>query len=174
MIFFSFNRLKDGRLPTNIDTHVNAWKAEEFQKFAFPAMEFVLNGLLDQGEFHIFQLMARMVELVFNKVKEWDHDDVLLFGNSAKRFNLLIEENVGLHACIVTAHNLIHVDDDIFRFLFPENYCIAAVKPICKVEIAFCITPDIILNPECLRAPVVHWQQISKIVDSSLTRFDFR
>ena len=96
-------------------------------------MEFVLNGLLDQGEFHIFQLMARMVELVFNKRKEWDHDDVLLFGKLAKRFNVLIEENVGLHACVVTAHNLIHVEDDVFRFSLPDNYwCFAFERAVKK------------------------------------------
>ena len=131
--FFVLIELKDGRLPTNIDTHVNAWKAEEFQKFAFPAMEVVLNGLLDPGEFHIFQLMARMVELVFNKRKERDHDDILLLGKLAKRFNILIEENVGLHACVVTAHNLIHVEDDVFRFSLPDNYwCFAFERAVKK------------------------------------------
>jgi hypothetical protein len=75
-------------------------KAEEFQKFEFPAMEVVMSGLMDERELHIFQLMARMVEMVFNKRDEWDHDDVFLFGKLAKRFNILIEENVGLHACL--------------------------------------------------------------------------
>jgi hypothetical protein len=79
-------------------------------------MEVVMSGLMDEREFHIFQLMARMVEMVFNKRDEWDHDDVFLFGKLAKRFNILIEENVGLHACVVTAHNLIHVEEDVFRF----------------------------------------------------------
>lgn len=33
---------------------------------------------MDERKFHIFQLMARMVEMVFNKRNEWDHDDVFL------------------------------------------------------------------------------------------------
>lgn len=45
-----------------------------------------------------------------------------LFGKLAKRFNILIEENVGLHVCVVTAHNLIHAEEDVFRFLLPDNY----------------------------------------------------
>ena len=138
--------LKDGRLPTNIDTHVNSWKAEEFQKFAFPAMEVVLSGLLDEREFHIFQLLARMVELVFNKRKEWDHDDVILFGKLAKRFNILIEENVGLHACVVTAHNLIHVEDDVFRFSLPDNYWCFAFERAVKKYISI---PNNRKNIEC-------------------------
>lgn len=138
--------LKDGRLPTNIDTHLNAWKAEEFQKFAFPAMEVVLRGLIDETEFHIFQLIARMVEMVFNKRDQWDRDDVVLFGKLAKRFNILIEENIGLHASVVTAHNLLHVEEDVFRFSLPDNYWCFAFERAVKKYISI---PNNRKNIEC-------------------------
>ena len=109
-------------------------------------MDVILNGLLDEGEFHIFQLMARMVELVFNKRKEWDLNDVFLFGKLAKRFNILIEENVGLHACVVTAHNLIHVEDDVLRFSLPDNYWCFAFERAVKKYISI---PNNCKNIEC-------------------------
>ncbi|CAB3977436.1 Hypothetical predicted protein [Paramuricea clavata] len=104
------------------------------------------SGLMDEREFHIFQLMARMVEMVFNKRDEWDHDDVFLFGKLAKRFNILIEENVGLHACVVTAHNLIHVEEDVFRFSLPDNYWCFAFERAVKKYISI---PNNHKNIEC-------------------------
>jgi hypothetical protein len=109
-------------------------------------MEVVMSGLMDEREFHIFQLMARMVEMVFNKRDEWDHDDVFLFGKLAKRFNILIEENVGLHACVVTAHNLIHVEEDVFRFSLPDNYWCFAFERAVKKYISI---PNNHKNIEC-------------------------
>ncbi|CAB4026572.1 Hypothetical predicted protein [Paramuricea clavata] len=109
-------------------------------------MEVVMSGLMDEREFHIFQLMARMVEMVFNKRDEWDHDDVFLFGKLAKRFNILIEENVGLHACVVTVHNLIHVEEDVFRFSLPDNYWCFAFERAVKKYISI---PNNHKNSEC-------------------------
>ena len=50
-------------------------------------MEVVMSGLIDEGELHIFQLMARMVEMVFNKRDEWDHDVSFCLGNSIQYTN---------------------------------------------------------------------------------------
>lgn len=41
------------------------WKAEEFQKFTFPASEYILGGILPDHEYHIWLLIVRITEMVF-------------------------------------------------------------------------------------------------------------
>ena len=38
--------IKDGRVALNVTKHIGYWKADEFQKLAYPASEFVIGGLL--------------------------------------------------------------------------------------------------------------------------------
>ena len=41
------------------------WKAEEYQKFAFPASEYVLGDVLAEEEYHLWVLVVRITEIVF-------------------------------------------------------------------------------------------------------------
>ena len=38
--------LKSGRVPTNVTQRLGYWKAEDLQKFTYPASEFILGGLI--------------------------------------------------------------------------------------------------------------------------------
>ena len=57
--------LKNGRIPEGINRRMVYWKAEEFQKFAFPASEYILCGILPDHEYHIWLLAVRITEMVF-------------------------------------------------------------------------------------------------------------
>jgi len=50
------------------------WKAEEFQKLAYPASEF---GLLDGEEYKVWAPVPRMVEFVFNAGRVGWTDDMI-------------------------------------------------------------------------------------------------
>ena len=56
------SELKDGRTPKSC-AKIGHWKAEEYRKFAFPASECVLGGLIEDEEFKILVLAARMTEM---------------------------------------------------------------------------------------------------------------
>lgn len=92
-------------------------------------------------DFHLLQLTARMVELVFHKRDGWNLEDVDLFKTMAMRYMILIEECKDLTACLVTAHSLQHTAEDAIRFSHPDNYwCFAyerAVKRYVKSPINF-------------------------------------
>lgn len=114
--------LKDGRIPQGLSSWLGYWKTEEFQKFSYPVSELLLAGLLEPMEYHLWQLTARMTELIFNKRNGWSLDDCLLFQNLAKRYIILNEEHRGLTACRITVHNLQHIPEDAYQFSHPDNY----------------------------------------------------
>ena len=114
--------LKDGRVPKGFGSRLAFWKAEELHKFAFPASEVIFADLLDDTDFHIWQLSVRMTELVFSKRDGWSHDDVNLFGKLAQRYLVFTEEHRGLTSCTVTEHNILHIASDAMRFSHPDNY----------------------------------------------------
>ena len=122
LLAISCLELKDGRIPQGLSTRLGYWKTEEFQKFSYPASELLLAGLLEPMEYHLWQLTARMTELLFNKRNGWSLDDVLLFQSLAKRYIILNEEHRGLTACRITVHNIQHIPDDALRFSHPDNY----------------------------------------------------
>ena len=66
VIIHQIAEMKDGRLPMAITKNLGYWKAEEFVKFAYPASEYVLGGLLPDAEYHIWILICRITELLFN------------------------------------------------------------------------------------------------------------
>ena len=116
------SELKSGRVPKSC-TKIGKWKAEEYRKFAFPASECVLGGLVDDEYFTIWVLAARMAEMVYYYGRNgWKEDDITLFDNLAQRHMILVEEQLGLNQCVVTAHNLEHATEDILRFSSPDNY----------------------------------------------------
>ena len=116
------SELKDGRLPKSC-LKISHWKAEEYRKFAFPAFMCVLGGLIEDTEFEIWVLVARMAEMMYSYGRDgWHEDDVLLFANLSRRHMILVEDRLGLDQCVVTAHNLEHATEDILRLSSPDNY----------------------------------------------------
>jgi len=114
--------LKDGRIPEQFSTRRSFWKAEEFQKFAFPVMETVLGGLVQDKDYHLTQLLSRIVEFIFYHRSGWTAEELNLFDNIVKRYLVLLEEWSGEKQCVITSHNLIHFVDDIKRFGLSANY----------------------------------------------------
>ena len=120
----SYNaELKDGRVPTGITKHIGYWKAEEFQKFVYPASECILGGVLPDSYYHAWVLLVRITEMVYNTGRNgWTADDFELFTNLIRRHNIITEETEGLKSCVVTLHNLLHLPEDIKNFSTVDNY----------------------------------------------------
>lgn len=67
---------RTGRLPSGITKRFGYWKAEDFNHFAFPAMESCLGGMLQNNtETHeILCCLARIVEFLGNHARNgWSH-----------------------------------------------------------------------------------------------------
>ena len=82
-LFFFFlliTELLDGRVPRGFSSRLGYWKAEEYVNFAFPASELIFDGLLGPTDYHIWQLIVRMSELVFRQREGWEYSDAALFG----------------------------------------------------------------------------------------------
>ncbi|KAL5467065.1 hypothetical protein EMCRGX_G031241 [Ephydatia muelleri] len=117
------SELKDGRLPTSVTKRLGFWKAEELQKFCYPASEYVLGGILPDDEYHVWILIVRITEMIFQIGRSgWSDDDIQLLKQLILRHNTLTEEVEGLKSCVVTLHNLIHYPEEIKRFSSPDNY----------------------------------------------------
>lgn len=58
--------LKDGRIPEGITSRLGYWKAEELQKFTFPASEYVLSGILPDDHYCVWKLIVRITEMLFS------------------------------------------------------------------------------------------------------------
>ena len=102
------SELKDGKIPKSC-SKTGHWRAEKYRKFAFPASECILDGLIDDGQFKIWVLAARMAEMVYYYGRNgWQEHDLYLFENLAKCHLILVEEQLGLDQCVVTAHNPEH------------------------------------------------------------------
>ena len=115
--------MRDGRIPEGITHRIGFWKAEDYQKFSFPASEMVLGGVLPDNHYHVWVLIVGIVELVFSCGRNgWTQDSLKLLKNLIWRHNILTEEAEGLHSCVISMHNLVHMPDDIFRFSSPDNY----------------------------------------------------
>ena len=118
--------MKGSRYPSGLTSRLGYWKAEDYQKFAFPASEVILSDQMPSSEFNNFcwKMLVQMVQMVFNVccTHGWKEKDIELFRNLAWRHNIMVEETFGLDACVITEHNLIHVADDISRFSSPDNY----------------------------------------------------
>ena len=99
------------------------WKAEEYQKFTFPASEYVLGGILPEDNYHTWVLMVRIIELVFSCCRcGWTAMSLELLKRLIWRHNILTEETEGFTNCTITLHNLMHLPEDIHRLSSPDNY----------------------------------------------------
>ena len=113
---------KSSRLPSDYGCF-GYWKAEEYQKLAFPASEFVLNGLVTEAEYKVWAPVLRMVEFVFNAGRDgWTEDMIQKFQCLSWQYCILMEEHFGTKACVVNLHNLTHFHEDISKFSAPDNY----------------------------------------------------
>ncbi len=124
--------LKNGRVPEGITRRMGFWKAEEYQKFTFPASELVFGGILPDEEYHAWVLIVRITELVYSCGRSgWTPDSLELLKNLILRHNILTEEVGGLNSCVITLHNLLHLPQDIERFSSPDNYwCFAFERAV--------------------------------------------
>ena len=101
----------------SISHHLGFWKAEELQKFAFPASKYVLGGVLLDEQYRIWILAVRITELVFGSGREgWTQEMLDLAKNLILRHNVLVEETQEIKFCHVTLHNMVHLVDDKERF----------------------------------------------------------
>ncbi|XP_020896396.1 uncharacterized protein LOC110235289 [Exaiptasia diaphana] len=116
--------LKASRYPTGFTSRLGYWKAEDYQKFAFPASEVILSGAIPDEDFLCWKLLVQMIQMVFSCCRNtgWTYEDIELFGKVAWRHNIISEETFGLAACVITEHNLLHVTEDIYRFSAPDNF----------------------------------------------------
>ena len=115
--------MRDGRIPEGVTKRVGYWKAEEFKKFAFPASEYILRGLLPEVHYHVWITIVRITEIIFNTGRNGMHRaDIMLLKHLILRHNVLTEEAEGMKSCVVTLHNLLHLPDDIVRFSTADNY----------------------------------------------------
>jgi len=119
----SFIELKDGRVPEGISRRMGFWKAEEIQKFCYPASEVVLGGVLPDSHFEVWRSVVRIVECLFGCGRNGVKLDMLrTLEKLIWRHNILTEEVEGGKSCVISLHNLIHLSDDIRRFSSPDNY----------------------------------------------------
>lgn len=99
------------------------FSAEEYSKFAFPAMEIVMAGFLSHPEEEKLMCIARIVEFLQNHARNgWTEQDAQLFHEMALRYAVLVEETGGPQRCVITLHSLIHFKEDIMAFSGLDNY----------------------------------------------------
>ena len=136
-IFPWTTELKGGRLPTAVGRDgkgLGFWKAEGFQKFAYPMLECILEGKLQNlNELEILSSVARFTELHFNSGRDgWSDQMIEMHKVLAKRINVKIEETQGLDMCTISVHNLLHIHKDIINFSASDNYWCAVFERAVK------------------------------------------
>ena len=82
--------LNDGRVPQGVTKRVGYWKAEEFQKFTYPVLEYVLGGLLPDTCYHAWIAIVRITELVYKTGRSgWTANDSDLITRLIQLHNIL-------------------------------------------------------------------------------------
>lgn len=67
------------RYPSRL-SRIGYWKAEEFQKFAFPISEIILGGLIPEEHFEAWECLARTVEYLYCEGRNgWTIDSTEFF-----------------------------------------------------------------------------------------------
>lgn len=85
-------------LPSNTLTPTSHYPftAEEYQKLAFPASEFVFHGILPEEELKLWAPVPRMVEFIFNSGRHgWTDEMIENFRCLAYRYCILCKEQYG-------------------------------------------------------------------------------
>ena len=79
------------RYPSRL-SRIGYWKAEDFQKFAFPISEVVLGGLVSEEHFETWECLARIVEYLYCQGRNgWTIDSTAIFHETVLRYNILLE-----------------------------------------------------------------------------------
>ena len=134
------NELKNGRIPVAVEKEgkgLNYWKAEGFQKFFFPMLEYIVEGKMENlTELEIVCSVSRFVELHFTSGRHgWSDEMIEMHRKLAQRINVKIEETQGLDMCTVSVHNMLHVHEDIINFSATANYPCAVFERTAKYYI---------------------------------------
>lgn len=129
--------LKSGRLPVAVGKDCKGlgyWKAESFQKFAYPMLECILEGKLDSvTDLEILSAVSRFKELHFYTGRDgWSSEMIQMHKRLAERINVKIEEAQGLDMCSISVHNMLHIHEDILNFSATDNYWCAVFERAVK------------------------------------------
>lgn len=106
-----------------VNSFVIVISAEEYSRFAWPASEAVMAGLLTQSQSECWSCVARIEEFIQNHARSgWTKADADIFHQVALRYSVLVEETYGPQRCVISLHNLHHFREDIERFSGLDNY----------------------------------------------------
>ena len=83
------------------------WKAEEFQKFAYPISEVFSVGLLSDEHCEAWECLARLVEFCTVKAETDGQLTAAIFQEIVQRYNILVEESQGLNSCLLAVITLL-------------------------------------------------------------------
>lgn len=78
--------------------------------------------MIDEAEYHIVWLTARMTQLLFNNRDGLTKDLLGILRKICMRRAILLEEKIGPKECVVTCHETMHIAADILRFGHSDNY----------------------------------------------------
>lgn len=96
---------RTGRLPSGITKRFGCWKAQDFNHFAFLAMESCLGGMLQNNTEtrEILCCVAGTVKFLGNHARNGQSQaDALTFHEMCVRYAVLEEESVGVENCVIT------------------------------------------------------------------------
>lgn len=114
--------LRASRYPSNVN-RIGFWKAEDYQKFAFPASELVLGGILNDQDYEVWETLPRIVEFLYYQGRNgWNVTSAMVFKDMCFRYNILLEERYGLSSCHLVNHLITHVHEDVMNFGSPDNF----------------------------------------------------
>ena len=67
------------------------WKAEEFQKFMYPAAECALAGIIPDNNYHLVQTLSRLTEMTFSMRDRFDENMLHLYNSLIHRYVNLVK-----------------------------------------------------------------------------------
>uniref|UniRef100_A0A7M5XBD8 Uncharacterized protein n=1 Tax=Clytia hemisphaerica TaxID=252671 RepID=A0A7M5XBD8_9CNID len=115
------SEMLDGHCPKNPIKH-SSWTAEEWKTFSYPVAELVLaDSNLDAVEYHLVWLTARIVELLFHHRAGLKRHEVETLNKICWRRLIFLEEEIGKEQCVITAHNSLHIGENLERFGHCDN-----------------------------------------------------
>ena len=110
------------RYPSNIN-RTGFWKAEDYQKFAFPASELVLGGVINDQDYEVWETLPRIVEFLYYQGRNgWKINSATVFKDMCIPNNILLEEIYGLSSRHLVNHLLTHIHEDVVNFGSPDNF----------------------------------------------------
>lgn len=118
-----FLEMLEGDCPKNV-TKFKSWTAEEWKTFSYPIAEvlFVDDDFVGDDEYHLIWLTARIVEILFHHRTGLKQEDLDKLNKICWRRLILMEENIGKEQCVITAHNALHLVEDMMRFSHCDNF----------------------------------------------------